>query len=49
MCRLNAVRVGKLIMSACFVTDLCTVVVLSLIFIKPTVWFPVFLVVSLCS
>jgi Kef-type K+ transport system membrane component KefB len=44
---LNTVRVGKLIMSACFVTDLCTVVALSLIFIKPTVWFPVFLVVSL--
>ena len=44
---LNTVRVGKLIMSACFVTDLCTVVALSLIFIKPTVWFPIFLVVSL--
>src|SRR5436190_4697185 len=44
---LNTVRVGKLIMSACFVTDLCTVVALSLIFIKPTVWFPVFVVVSL--
>jgi Kef-type K+ transport system membrane component KefB len=43
---LNAVRVGKLIMSACFVTDMCTVIALSLIFIKPTVWFPVFLVVS---
>jgi len=43
---LNSVRVGKLIMSACFVTDMCTVVALSVIFIKPTVWFPVFLVVS---
>jgi len=43
---LNAVRVGKLIMSACFVTDMCTVIALSVIFIKPTVWFPVFLVVS---
>ena len=43
---LNTVRVGKLIMSACFVTDMCTVIALSLIFIKPTVWFPVFLVVS---
>jgi Kef-type K+ transport system membrane component KefB len=43
---LNTVRVGKLIMSACFVTDMCTVLALSLIFIKPTVWFPVFLVVS---
>jgi Kef-type K+ transport system membrane component KefB len=44
---LNTVRVGKLIMSACFVTDMCTVTALSVIFIKPTVWFPVFLVVSI--
>jgi Kef-type K+ transport system membrane component KefB len=43
---LNGVRVGKLIMSACFVTDMCTVIALSTIFIEPTVWFPVFLVVS---
>ncbi len=43
---LNTVRVGKLIMSACFVTDMCTVIALSTIFIKPTIWFPVFLVVS---
>jgi Kef-type K+ transport system membrane component KefB len=39
--------VGKLLMSATFVTDLCTAVALSAIFIKPNVWFPVFLVVSL--
>ncbi len=39
--------VGKLIMSATFVTDLCTALALSAIFIKPNVWFPVFLVVSL--
>jgi len=44
---LNTVRVGKLIMSACFVTDMCTVLALSLMFIKPTVWFPVFVAVSL--
>ena len=37
---------GKLIMSATFVTDLCTALALSAIFIKPNVWFPVFLVVS---
>jgi Kef-type K+ transport system membrane component KefB len=43
---LNTVRVGKLIMSACFVTDMCTVIALSVIFIKPTIWFPVFLAVS---
>src|SRR5438132_7043652 len=42
---LNTVRVGKLIMSACFVTDMCTVIALSTIFIKPTAWFPVFLAV----
>jgi Kef-type K+ transport system membrane component KefB len=35
---LNTVRIGKLIMSACFVTDMCTVIALSAIFIKPTVW-----------
>jgi Kef-type K+ transport system membrane component KefB len=46
---LNTVRVGKLIMSACFVTDMCTVIALSAIFIEPTVWFPVFLVVSLAA
>jgi Kef-type K+ transport system membrane component KefB len=43
---LNTVRVGKLIMSACFVTDMCTVLALSVIFIKPTAWLPVFLIVS---
>ena len=43
---LNTVRLGKLIMSACFVTDMCTVIALSILFIKPTIWFPVFLVVS---
>ena len=43
---LNRTRVGKLIMSACFVTDMGTAVALSAIFIKPNAWFPVFLVVS---
>jgi len=43
---LNSVKVGKLIMSACFVTDMCTVIALSTIFITPTVWFPVFLAAS---
>lgn len=43
---LNSTRVGKLIMPACFVTDMCTVIALSAIFLKPTVWFPVFVVVS---
>jgi Kef-type K+ transport system membrane component KefB len=38
--------VGKLLMSATFVTDLCTTLALSAIFIKPNVWFPVFLAVS---
>jgi Kef-type K+ transport system membrane component KefB len=40
-------QVGKLLMSATFVTDVCTAVALSAIFIKPNAWFPVFLVVSL--
>jgi Kef-type K+ transport system membrane component KefB len=40
-------QVGKLLMSATFVTDVCTAVALSAIFIKPNAWFPTFLVVSL--
>jgi Kef-type K+ transport system membrane component KefB len=44
--RLNETRIGKLIMSACFVTDMATAIALSAIFIKPNGWFPVFLVVS---
>jgi Kef-type K+ transport system membrane component KefB len=43
---LNSTRIGKLIMSACFVTDMATAVALSAIFIKPNGWFPVFLAVS---
>jgi Kef-type K+ transport system membrane component KefB len=38
--------IGKLLMSATFVTDLCTALTLSAIFIKPNAWFPVFLFVS---
>jgi Kef-type K+ transport system membrane component KefB len=44
--RLTDTGVGKLLMSATFVTDLCTALALSAIFIKPNLWFPVFLVVS---
>jgi Kef-type K+ transport system membrane component KefB len=44
---LNATRIGKLIMSACFVTDMATAIALSAIFIKPNAWFPVFLIVSI--
>jgi len=43
---LNQTRLGKLIMSACFVTDMATALALSAIFIKPNAWFPVFLAVS---
>ena len=43
---LNATRIGKLLMSACFVTDLATALALSAIFITPNVWFPLFLTVS---
>ena len=43
---LTDTAIGKLVMSATFVTDLCTALTLSAIFIKPNVWFPVFLVVS---
>jgi Kef-type K+ transport system membrane component KefB len=44
---LNATRVGRLIMSACFVTDMATAVALSAILIRPNGWFPVFLAVSI--
>src|SRR5207253_6763004 len=43
---LNATRIGKLLMSATFVTDMATAVALSAIFIKPNIWFPLFLVCS---
>jgi Kef-type K+ transport system membrane component KefB len=45
--RLTDTNIGKLLMSATFVTDLCTALALSAIFIKPNLWFPVFLVASL--
>jgi Kef-type K+ transport system membrane component KefB len=44
---LNTTRIGKLIMSACFVTDMGTAIALSAIFIKPNAWFPLFLAVSI--
>jgi len=44
---LNTTQVGKLLMSATFVTDICTAIALSAIFVKPNAWFPAFLVVSL--
>jgi Kef-type K+ transport system membrane component KefB len=44
---LTDTSIGKLLMSATFVTDLCTALTLSAIFIKSSLWFPVFLVVSL--
>jgi len=43
---LTTSNVGKLLMSATFVTDLCTAIALSAIFIKPNIWFPAFIVVS---
>jgi Kef-type K+ transport system membrane component KefB len=44
---LTDTNIGKLLMSATFVTDLCTAIALSAIFIKPNLWFPIFLAVSL--
>ena len=44
---LNTTRVGKLLMGACFVTDLGTALALSAIFITPNAWFGVFIVVSI--
>ncbi len=44
---LTDTRIGKLLMSATFITDLCTALALTAIFIKPNLWFPVFLAASL--
>jgi Kef-type K+ transport system membrane component KefB len=44
---LNETELGKLLMSATFVTDLGTAVALSAIFVEPNLWFPAFLVASL--
>ena len=44
---LTDTAIGKLLMSATFVTDLCTAIALSAIFITPNVWCPLFLGVSL--
>ena len=44
---LAGTQIGKLLMSATFVTDMGTAVALSAIFIKPNVWFPAFLVGSI--
>jgi Kef-type K+ transport system membrane component KefB len=43
---LNRRRLGKLLMSATFVTDFGTALALSLLFIKPTAWIVVFVGVS---
>jgi Kef-type K+ transport system membrane component KefB len=43
---LNRQRVGKLLMSATFITDLGTVLMLSVLFIKPTGWILLFVAVS---
>ncbi|HEU5207644.1 MAG TPA: cation:proton antiporter [Gaiellaceae bacterium] len=43
---LTGSEVGKLLMSATFVTDLLTAVTLSAIFITPNAWYPLFLAVS---
>ena len=45
--RLTETSVGKLLMSATFVTDLATAVALSAIFVRPNLWFPLFVVGSL--
>jgi len=44
---LNRSRVGKLLMSATFVTDFATATTLSILFIRPNGWFLLFLVVSI--
>ena len=44
---LNRELVGKRLMSATFVTDIATVVGLTVLFIKPTIWIVPFVLVSI--
>ncbi len=44
---LNRVRLGKLLMSATFVTDFATATALSLLFIRPNTWFAAFLAMAI--
>jgi Kef-type K+ transport system membrane component KefB len=44
---LNKTALGKLLMSATFVTDMGTAIALSAIFIQPNIWFPAFLLGSI--
>ena len=44
---LNATRIGKLIMSSTFVTDMGTVLALSVLFITPSWWLAPFVLISL--
>jgi len=44
---LNQALVGKRLMSATFITDLCTVIALSVLFITPTIWIVPFVLVSI--
>jgi Kef-type K+ transport system membrane component KefB len=43
---LTGTDVGKLLMASCFVTDMATVIALTVLFIKPTVYTAVFIMVS---
>ena len=45
---LNATRIGKLIMSSTFVTDLGTVLALSVLFITPSWWLVPFVLRLAC-
>ena len=44
---LNQARLGKLLMSATFVTDFATATALSLLFIRPNTWFAAFLAMAI--
>ena len=46
---LNKAEIGKLIMAATFVTDLGTVLALTLLFVRPTLWLLAFVGVSVAA
>jgi len=46
---LSKTEIGKLIMASTFITDMGTAIALSILFVKPTLYTAIFILVSLCA
>ena len=46
---LSRTEIGKLIMASTFITDMGTAIALSILFVKPTLYTAIFILVSLCA